>query len=76
MKNLGFLSTVFPTWIELASAPSHGTTNVARPQPTVAAQTHRLSEFRARLREHTNGQLKDVALRALALGWSEKWRTN
>jgi hypothetical protein len=43
---------------------------------SLAAQTHRVSEFRARLREHTNGQLKDVALRALALGWSEKWRAN
>jgi adenosylcobinamide amidohydrolase len=42
----------------------------------LAAQTHRLSEFRVRLREHTSGQLKDLALRALALGWSEKWRAN
>jgi adenosylcobinamide amidohydrolase len=41
---------------------------------SLAAQTHRLSDFRFRLREHATGQLKDLALRALALGWSEKWR--
>jgi adenosylcobinamide amidohydrolase len=41
---------------------------------SLAAQTQRLSEFRVRLREHATGHLKDLALRALALGWSEKWR--
>jgi hypothetical protein len=41
----------------------------------LAAQVHRWAEFRATLRPHANGDVKALVLRALALGWSEKWRT-
>jgi len=41
----------------------------------LAAQVHRWAEFRATLRPHANGDVKLLVLRALALGWSEKWRT-
>ena len=41
----------------------------------LAAQVHRWAEFRAALRPHANGDVKALVLRALALGWSEKWRT-
>jgi hypothetical protein len=40
----------------------------------LAAQVHRWAEFRATLRPYANGDVKSLALRALALGWSEKWR--
>lgn len=40
----------------------------------LAAQVHRWSEFRSLLRPHANGEVKDLVLRALALGWTEKWR--
>jgi adenosylcobinamide amidohydrolase len=41
----------------------------------LAAQVHRWAEFRTTLRPYANGDVKSLALRALALGWSEKWRT-
>jgi adenosylcobinamide amidohydrolase len=41
----------------------------------LAAQVHRWAEFRTTLRPHANGDVKVLVLRALALGWSEKWRT-
>jgi adenosylcobinamide amidohydrolase len=41
----------------------------------LAAQVHRWAEFRSSLRPHANGDVKTLVLRALALGWSEKWRT-
>jgi adenosylcobinamide amidohydrolase len=41
----------------------------------LAAQVHRWAEFRAALRPYANGDVKALVLRALALGWSEKWRT-
>ena len=41
----------------------------------LASQVHRWAEFRATLRPHANGDVKALVLRALALGWSEKWRT-
>ena len=41
----------------------------------LAAQVHRWSEFRAILRPHANGGVKQLVLNAVALGWSEKWRT-
>ena len=41
----------------------------------LAAQVHRWAEFRSTLRPHANGDVKTLVLRALALGWSEKWRT-
>jgi adenosylcobinamide amidohydrolase len=40
----------------------------------LAAQVHRWSEFRSLLRPHANGEIKELALRALALGWAGKWR--
>jgi adenosylcobinamide amidohydrolase len=41
----------------------------------LAAQIHRWAEFRSRLRPHAEGDVKALVLAALALGWSEKWRT-
>lgn len=41
----------------------------------LAAQIHRWAEFRTMLRPHATGDVKVLALKALALGWSEKWRT-
>lgn len=40
----------------------------------LAAQVHRWPEFRAQLRPHATGDVKPLALRALALGWTEKWK--
>jgi hypothetical protein len=42
----------------------------------LAAQVHRWPEFRAALRPHADGDVKTLVLRALALGWTEKWRTS
>jgi adenosylcobinamide amidohydrolase len=41
----------------------------------LSAQIHRWAEFRSALRPHADGDVKPLVLRALALGWSEKWRT-
>jgi len=41
----------------------------------LAAQVHRWPEFRLTLGSDANGDVKSLVLRALALGWSEKWRT-
>jgi adenosylcobinamide amidohydrolase len=41
----------------------------------LAAQAHRWSEFRSQLRPFATGDVKTLLLRAVALGWSEKWRT-
>jgi len=41
----------------------------------LAAQVHRWAEFRTRLRPHAGGDVKTLVLHAIALGWSEKWRT-
>lgn len=41
----------------------------------LAAQVHRWSEFRAILRPHAAGDVKPLVLRAVALGWTEKWTT-
>jgi hypothetical protein len=40
----------------------------------LAAQAHRWPEFRSRLRTYATGDVKALVLRAVALGWSEKWR--
>jgi adenosylcobinamide amidohydrolase len=40
----------------------------------LAAQVHRWPEFRSLLRPYANSDVKALVLRALALGWSEKWR--
>ena len=42
----------------------------------LAAQVHRWPEFRLNLRAYASGDVKTLVLRALALGWSEKWRTS
>jgi adenosylcobinamide amidohydrolase len=41
----------------------------------LAAQVKRWNEFRAVLRPSAGGDVKTLVLRAVALGWSEKWRT-
>ena len=40
----------------------------------LAAQVHRWSEFRSLLRPHASLDVKPLVLRAIALGWTEKWR--
>jgi adenosylcobinamide amidohydrolase len=40
----------------------------------LATQVDRWTEFRLRLRPQATGEVKPLVLRALALGWSEKWR--
>jgi hypothetical protein len=40
----------------------------------LAAQVHRWPEFRTGLRPYAGGDVKALALRALALGWMEKWK--
>jgi adenosylcobinamide amidohydrolase len=42
----------------------------------LAAQVHRWPEFRSRLRPHADENVKALVLAAVALGWSEKWRTS
>jgi adenosylcobinamide amidohydrolase len=46
----------------------------------LSTQLHRWSEFRARLQTYAGGSapgdVKAMALRAIALGWSEKWRAD
>jgi hypothetical protein len=42
----------------------------------LAAQVHRWPEFRSRLLPSAGGDLKPLVLAALALGWSEKWRSD
>jgi len=41
----------------------------------LAAQVHRWPDFRALLRPHADGDVKPLVLRAIALGWAEKWKT-
>lgn len=41
----------------------------------LAAQVDRWPEFRSALRPHAHMGVKALVLRALALGWSEKWRS-
>jgi hypothetical protein len=40
----------------------------------LAGQVHRWPEFRLRLRPYATEDVKSLALRALALGWTEKWK--
>ena len=54
-------------------APDSMTQHAAILAANLAGQLHRWSEFRASLRPHANGEVKTLVLRALALGWSEKW---
>jgi adenosylcobinamide amidohydrolase len=58
-----------------AVAPDAMVQQAAALAANLAAQVHRWAEFRSLLRPHANGHVKVLVLRALALGWSEKWRT-
>jgi adenosylcobinamide amidohydrolase len=42
----------------------------------LAAQVHRWPEFRSTLQPHASSGIQTLVLRALALGWSEKWRAS
>jgi adenosylcobinamide amidohydrolase len=42
----------------------------------LAAQVHRWPEFRSTLQPHASSGVKTLVLRAVALGWSEKWRVS
>jgi adenosylcobinamide amidohydrolase len=55
-------------------APDAMTQHAASMAANLAAQVHRWSEFRAQLRPHATGDVKPLVLRALALGWTEKWK--
>jgi adenosylcobinamide amidohydrolase len=57
-----------------AIAPDAMAQQAAALAANLAAQVSRWSEFRSLLRPHANGDVKTLVLRALALGWSEKWR--
>ena len=57
------------------SPPMRWSQQAAALAANLAAQVHRWAEFRSTLRPHANGDVKTLVLRALALGWSEKWRT-
>jgi adenosylcobinamide amidohydrolase len=54
-------------------APDAMAQHAASMAANLAAQVHRWPEFRAALRTHAGGDVKTLALRALALGWTEKW---
>lgn len=41
----------------------------------LAAQPSRWAEFRSMLHTYATGEVKTLVIRAVALGWSEKWRT-
>jgi adenosylcobinamide amidohydrolase len=55
--------------------PDAMTQHAAGMAANLAAQVHRWPEFRALLRPYADRDLKPLALRALALGWTEKWRS-
>jgi adenosylcobinamide amidohydrolase len=55
-------------------APDAKAQQAAMLAANLAATVHRTSEFRAALRPYAGGDVKSLVLRALALGWSEKWR--
>ena len=54
--------------------PDAMTQHAASIAANLAAQVHRWSEFHTRLRPHATGDVKPLVLRALALGWTEKWK--
>jgi hypothetical protein len=41
----------------------------------LSAQLERWPEYRLHLRAHANGDVNTLVLHAIALGWTEKWRT-
>jgi len=55
-------------------APDAMTQHAASIAANLAAQVDRWSEFRALLRPHAGADVKPLVLRALALGWTEKWK--
>ncbi|MGH9161374.1 MAG: hypothetical protein ACRD2X_15500, partial [Vicinamibacteraceae bacterium] len=57
-------------------APDAMAQHAAAIAANLAAQVHRWGEFRAVLRPHATGDVKPLALRAIALGWAEKWKPN
>src|SRR4029077_942466 len=57
-------------------APDAMTQHAASIAANLAAQVHRWSEFRAQLRPHAGADVKPLVLRALALGWTEKWKVS
>lgn len=57
-----------------SAAPDAMAQHAALLAANLAAQIQRWSEFRGRLRPYASGDVKDLVLRALALGWTEKWR--
>ncbi len=61
----------FPQPVAADALVQHAATLAAN----LSAQVHRWPEFRVALRPHAEGDVKTLVLRALALGWSEKWRT-
>jgi adenosylcobinamide amidohydrolase len=56
--------------------PDAMTQQAASIAANLAAQVHRWQEFRAELRPHATGDVKPLVLRAIALGWTEKWKTS
>jgi adenosylcobinamide amidohydrolase len=55
-------------------APDAMTQQAAGLACNLAAQADRWPEFRAALRPHASADIKGLVLRAIALGWSAKWR--
>jgi adenosylcobinamide amidohydrolase len=55
-------------------APDAMTQHAASMAANLAAKVHLWPEFRSRLRPHAGGDVKPLVLRALALGWTEKWK--
>ena len=54
--------------------PDAMTQHAAAIAANLAARVDQWPEFRARLRPHADGDVKSLVLRALALGWTEKWK--
>jgi adenosylcobinamide amidohydrolase len=54
--------------------PDAMTQHAAAIAANLAAEVHRWPEFRAALRPHATGDVKTLVLRAVALGWTEKWK--
>ena len=57
-----------------SAAPEAMAQQAANLAANLSAQSHRWSEFRSLLRPYSGDGVKPLALRALALGWTEKWR--
>jgi adenosylcobinamide amidohydrolase len=53
--------------------PDAMTQHAASIAANLAARVDRWPEFRARLRPHATDEVKPLVLRAVALGWTEKW---